>query len=161
MCKKSSLKIFCDCLPVPTLYECSQALAATLYAALLVYKLIKSSTVCATWKGFITFPIMHENTGSFLALQLRGLQSCGTQVTLITGVYEFGWVSSPNWQPSLWKRQRWPSQPCLILSDSMTETTFFSLLFVCGHSKLNSTEMVTHEAFNKEIRRWAGWHSCQ
>ncbi len=69
--------------------------------------------------------------------------------------YGSGWVSSPNWQLSLRERQQWPSRPRLILSasDSLTETTFFPLLFVCGRSKLSRITTVTHEVSNKEIRR--------
>lgn len=43
---------------VPTLYESWQALAAALYAVMLLNKLIISSTACAKLNGFITFSTM-------------------------------------------------------------------------------------------------------
>ena len=165
MCKKKKKKESENILWKPTFANIVLVLAGTgshtlcchtiiIIIIIIIMIIIISQTLCAHLSGFITSLTVCWFTGRAKSWHPSHTNGLG---------YVFGWDSSPNWQISLGKRQQWPCQPRLILSasDSLTETTFFPLLFVCGRSKLSSITTVTHEMSNKEIRRWAGWHSCQ
>lgn len=154
---------------MPTLYQCWQALAATLSAFF----------YCHTHKYIHKLNSMHQIKCFVVAVRFHFFSNAKQLEVLLPYSYLqllhffffytdkshrghwFGLVSSPS--NYLLKRQQWPSQPCFILSAShlLTETTFSPLLFVCGGSKLSSITTVTHEVSNKEIWGWAGWHSCQ